>query len=139
MDSVVIILPNETALVAQAQVEPAAFAAIYDHYFSRVYNYVRYRIADVHLADDLTAQIFERTLARIGKYKPERAPFAAWLFAIARNPLATPESWQVSLPALPPTAGWKKWSSIATKPPGLRATCCCGRRMTSATLSAAQP
>jgi len=85
MDSAIAILPDETTLVAQAKVEPAAFAAIYDHYFSRVYNYARYRLADAQTADDVTAQIFERTLANIGHYQPERAPFAAWLFAIARN------------------------------------------------------
>ena len=85
MDSSVGVLPNELALVARATVEPAAFAAIYDHYFPRVYNYVRYRVSDAGTVDDLTAQIFERVLAKIGRYDSERAPFAAWLFAIARN------------------------------------------------------
>jgi RNA polymerase sigma-70 factor (ECF subfamily) len=85
MDGTVAVLPNELALVARATAEPAAFAAIYDHYFPRVYNYVRYRVGDVEAADDLTAQVFERTLVNIGRYRPERAPFAAWLFAIARN------------------------------------------------------
>jgi len=85
MDGTVAVLPNEPALVARATVEPAAFAAIYDHYFPRVYNYVRYRVGDAETADDVTAQVFERALARIGSYRPERAPFAAWLFAIARN------------------------------------------------------
>ncbi|MCG2770213.1 MAG: sigma-70 family RNA polymerase sigma factor [Anaerolineae bacterium] len=79
------VLPNELALVSRARVEPAAFAAVYDHYFPRVYNYVRYRVNDPATADDLTAQVFERVLARIRGYNPERAPFAAWLFAIARN------------------------------------------------------
>jgi RNA polymerase sigma-70 factor (ECF subfamily) len=79
------VLPNELVLVARATAEPAAFATIYDHYFPRVYNYVRYRVGDAETADDLTAQVFERTLVNIGRYRPERAPFAAWLFAIARN------------------------------------------------------
>jgi RNA polymerase sigma-70 factor (ECF subfamily) len=85
MDSAIAILPDEPALIAQAKAEPAAFAAIYDHYFSRVYNYVRYRVNDAGATDDLTAQIFERALTNIGRYQTERAPFAAWLFAIARN------------------------------------------------------
>lgn len=85
MDGTVALLPDELALVARASAEPAAFAAIYDHYFPRVYNYVRYRVADAQEADDLTAQIFERALVHIGGYCPERAPFAVWLFAIARN------------------------------------------------------
>jgi RNA polymerase sigma factor (sigma-70 family) len=85
LDSISAVLPNELALVRRAVVEPAAFAAIYDHYFPRVYNYVRYRVRDVQTADDITAQIFERALTNIGRFRPERAPFAAWLFAIARN------------------------------------------------------
>jgi RNA polymerase sigma factor (sigma-70 family) len=76
---------NELALVARATVEPAAFAAIYDHYFPRIYTYVSYRVRDASTADDLTATIFERALAKIGTYRPDGAPFAVWLFAIARN------------------------------------------------------
>jgi RNA polymerase sigma-70 factor (ECF subfamily) len=85
MDGTVAVLSNELALVARAMAEPAAFAVIYDHYFPRVYNYVRYRVRDAETADDVTAQVFERALVRIGSYRPERAPFATWLFAIARN------------------------------------------------------
>ena len=85
MDGTVAVLANELALVARATAEPAAFAAIYDHYFPRVYNYVRYRVRDAETADDITAQIFERALVSIGSYRPKRAPFAAWLFGIARN------------------------------------------------------
>jgi RNA polymerase sigma-70 factor (ECF subfamily) len=85
MDGTVAVLPNELALVARAIAEPAAFVTIYDHYFPRVYNYVRYRVRDAATADDVTAQVFERALVSISSYRPERGPFAPWLFAIARN------------------------------------------------------
>jgi RNA polymerase sigma-70 factor, ECF subfamily len=78
-------LANETALAAQAAVEPDAFATIYDHYFSRVFTYIRARVNDDQSADDLTAQVFERALTKISRYQPEQAPFGAWLFGIARN------------------------------------------------------
>lgn len=78
-------LPNEKALLATAVAEPAAFAAIYDHYFPRVYNYVRYRVADPAAVDDLAAKIFEKALVYLSSYRAERAPFAVWLFTIARN------------------------------------------------------
>jgi RNA polymerase sigma-70 factor, ECF subfamily len=78
-------LPNELSLVTQATLNTAAFAALYDYYFSRVYNYVRYRLQDADATDDVTAQVFERALNSIGSYRPEKAPFSAWLFAIARN------------------------------------------------------
>lgn len=62
-----------------------AFLRHYDEYFPRVYNYARYRCGDPACADDLTAQVFERALARLDDFDPQRAPFGAWLFAIARN------------------------------------------------------
>ncbi len=85
MESSIAVLPDELALVSRAVAEPAAFAAIYDHYFPRVYNYVMYRVGNLETADDLTAQAFERVLEKIGSYRPERAPFGAWLFAVVRN------------------------------------------------------
>ena len=58
---------------------------MYDDYFGRVYNYVRYRCELDIVAEDLTALIFERALTRLENFDPDRGPFGAWLFAIARN------------------------------------------------------
>ncbi len=85
MDGAIGTLAQEMALVGCAKAEPSAFAAIYDHYYPRVYTYIRYRVNDAETADDLTAQVFERVLVKIGLYNPAQAPFAAWLFALARN------------------------------------------------------
>jgi RNA polymerase sigma factor (sigma-70 family) len=74
------------ALRDKAQViTPQEFLALYDEYFQRVYNYTRYRCGDAHTADDLTAAIFERIFNRLGDYCPQRGPFGAWLFTIARG------------------------------------------------------
>lgn len=85
MGNLLAALPDEHELVSRAVSKPAAFAAIYDHYFPRIYNYARYRVGEAGAADEITARIFEQTLTKIGGYRPERAPFAAWLFGIARN------------------------------------------------------
>lgn len=85
MDGLALMLENESALVERAQASPAAFAPIYDHYFPRIFTYVRYRVPDAPTADDLTAHIFEKALVNMNAYRPERAPFGAWLFGIARN------------------------------------------------------
>lgn len=77
--------PDEAALVAQASCSAAAFVQLYRRYYPRVYNYMRYRCDDRATAEDLTAEVFERLLSKIGAYHPERGPFSAWLFAIARN------------------------------------------------------
>jgi RNA polymerase sigma-70 factor (ECF subfamily) len=85
MDSTVAALPNEVALVVRAAAEPAAFTALYDYYFPRVYNYIRYRVREADAADDITTHVFEVALVKLSRYRQERAPFAVWLFAIARN------------------------------------------------------
>ena len=73
----------EDKVVADAGPEP--FVILYDRYFTRVYNYVRYRCSEASEADDLTAQVFLKALINVDKYDPEKAPFDAWLFTIARN------------------------------------------------------
>src|SRR4051812_41967523 len=79
--------PDEQALAARAATDREAFAALYDLYFPRVYNYARYRVRDPMLADDITSQAFEHALSALGTFDARRAPFGAWLFAIVRNTL----------------------------------------------------
>jgi len=85
MDGIAVSLANEKALVAQAAAQPEAFGPIYDHYFTPVYRYVRYRVQDANAAEDITSEVFERALRHITSYRPERGEFALWLLAIARN------------------------------------------------------
>jgi len=84
-DKTFVALSNERALIDQAKNDPAAFSAVYDFYFARVYNYARYRVLDCNTADDLTSEIFESVLKNLHTYRPEKGPFSAWLFTIARN------------------------------------------------------
>ena len=57
---------DEGASVRRAAAEPAAFDVVYDRYFSRVWNYVRYRVATPETADDLTSEVFEKALRKLG-------------------------------------------------------------------------
>ena len=79
---------NPDILARDAVNDPAAFIQLYDQYFSRVYNYIRYRCADPDAADDLTAQVFERLLKQIGRYSADRGSFEPWLFSLVRNQVA---------------------------------------------------
>jgi DNA-directed RNA polymerase specialized sigma24 family protein len=76
--------PNGRTLAAQAA-DPAASGAIDDHCFARVYSHVCYRAGSAQAVEDLTAVTLERALVQLDRYDPARAPFAAWLSAIARN------------------------------------------------------
>lgn len=79
------LLTGSGVLEKTGGLEQVAFLRLYDEYFPRVYNYARYRCGDAEAADDLTAQTFERALAHLEDYDPQRAPIGAWLFGIARN------------------------------------------------------
>jgi len=79
-------------LAVRAAEDPAAFASLFDRYYKRVNNYVHYRCTDWEAAEELCADIFERVLASIGAYRPERGAFEPWLFAIARR--AVSDHWR---------------------------------------------
>ncbi len=79
--------PDEQRLVDAAQRQPAAFAALYDRYLVRIYRYLLNRVGNTTDAEDLTSQVFLDALRALPRYQPT-APFAAWLFAIARRRLA---------------------------------------------------
>ena len=83
------------------------FAQQYRAYLPRVLNYVRLRVDDEDLAQDLAAHTFERALARIQTLRDMDA-FGGWLFRIARNVIAghyrhrkrhLPLDWAEELPA----------------------------------------
>jgi RNA polymerase sigma-70 factor (ECF subfamily) len=87
-------LPSQTGSPAQleperlaqnAQKDPQSFAVLFDCYYPRVFNYIRYRCQDTETAEDLTSQVFERLLKKIHQYSTARGLFEPWLFAIVRN------------------------------------------------------
>jgi RNA polymerase sigma-70 factor (ECF subfamily) len=64
-----------------------SFEEVYDGYFARIYNYIRYRVIDRGATDDLVSAVFEKVLDKYDSFDPARAPLEPWLFAIARNTL----------------------------------------------------
>jgi RNA polymerase sigma-70 factor (ECF subfamily) len=87
--SATLTLPNEQALVARAKADPAAFAAIYDHYYPRIFNYAMVRLGDPEAANDVTAGVFEKVLNALHRYRPDRGEFGGWIFVIARNEVSS--------------------------------------------------
>jgi len=76
---------EEAALIRAAQADPAAFGALYQRYFARVYWYLRARTPTAEDAGDLAQQVFLHALEALPRYRERGLPFAAWLFRIARN------------------------------------------------------
>jgi RNA polymerase sigma-70 factor (ECF subfamily) len=61
--------------------------ALYHHYLPRILNYIRLRTDGEAVAQDLTAEVFERAVQKQHTLRQPKA-FGAWLFAIARNTVA---------------------------------------------------
>ena len=60
---------------------------LYRQYLPRILNYVRLRVGDEELAQDLTAAVMERAVSRQHTLRRPEA-FGAWLFSIARTTVA---------------------------------------------------
>ena len=79
---------DERLLIEAAKKDPGRFAELYEQNLDRVYAYIARRIGDRDAAEDLTAEVFRRALANLGRFEWRGAPFAAWLFQIAANAIA---------------------------------------------------
>jgi RNA polymerase sigma factor (sigma-70 family) len=64
-----------------------AFTELYEEFLPKVLAFISYRVADTHLAEDLTSAVFEKAMIKFNTYDTKKGKFATWLFSIARNTL----------------------------------------------------
>lgn len=76
---------DEAFLVAAAKKDPARFAELYDRHFDRIYAFVARRVGNRPEAEDVTSEVFQKALDKIGKFEWRGTPFLAWLYRIAWN------------------------------------------------------
>lgn len=77
---------DEQALVERAKGgDQEALAELYERYLPRVYRFVAVRLSATEDVEDVTATIFLKMVDGLRSYEWRGAPFAAWLFRIARN------------------------------------------------------
>lgn len=75
---------DEQQLLQRAQQGNAdAFAQLYRANVQAIYRYIYHRVNDVHLAEDLTGDVFTRALKSMATYRDQGKPFVAWLYRIA--------------------------------------------------------
>jgi RNA polymerase sigma-70 factor (ECF subfamily) len=77
-------------LVAQLQAgaADAALTELDRRYGRRIYHFVFGMVRDVHLAQDIAQEVFEKVLVKHDLYRPG-TNFRAWLFEVARNQALT--------------------------------------------------
>ena len=67
------------------RLDSRAIGAIYDQYFSEVYRYIRYRINDDALAEDIASDVFVRLLEAVQKKQGPQSSLRGWLIATASH------------------------------------------------------
>ncbi len=73
-------------LVRKAQKgDSASFAALYEHFYNKIFRYVSFKSGSPTDAEDITEEVFLRMLESITSFKWKGYPFSSWLFRIAHN------------------------------------------------------
>lgn len=81
-------LPDEDRLLDRARRgDRKAVAQLYETFFDPVYQFIRWRVNDLHLAEDLTSEVFIRFLSALQGPHAPRQTVRGWLFRVARNVL----------------------------------------------------
>jgi RNA polymerase sigma-70 factor (ECF subfamily) len=79
-------LPEDSELISRAQSgEVEAFGELYKRYLDTIYRYIRVRVSEDLIAEDLTEIVFLRSYERLERYKERGLPFSAFLYRVARN------------------------------------------------------
>jgi RNA polymerase sigma-70 factor (ECF subfamily) len=80
-------LPTEYDLLEQAsRGDQDALRQIYVAYFTPIYQFIRIRVGDAHLAEDLASEVFLDFVAAVkGRSAGPRQNLRGWLFRVARN------------------------------------------------------
>ncbi len=76
---------DEKRLIARAKRDPQAFGDLYELYIDRVFKYVKVRVGDTTVTEDIVSDIWFKALKSIDRYDHRGKPFAAWLFTIVSN------------------------------------------------------
>ncbi len=86
---ILIVLPDitiEDRLLAQAkQGDREALMRIYDTYFPPIYNFIRLRVDDTFLAEDLASDVFIKLVETLRRRNAPNHSLRGWLFKVARN------------------------------------------------------
>jgi RNA polymerase sigma-70 factor, ECF subfamily len=76
---------EKNALEGVQNLNSKLISAIYDKYFPEVYRYVRYRLNDQYVAEDITSDVFVRLLQAVQNKHGPQTNLKAWLLATASH------------------------------------------------------
>ncbi len=75
---------DESSLIERAKrYDRKAISELYKRHVQSIYRYIYYRVGDVNVAEDLTADVFLKALEGLESFTYRGIPFSAWLYRIA--------------------------------------------------------
>ena len=79
-------LSDEAILIQKAKdFDSGAWTQIYRLHYPKIYAYLRHRLGDVDLAEDIAARVFLHAVEGIGSFTYRGFSLSSWLFRIAHN------------------------------------------------------
>lgn len=79
------IMDPDSTLASARNLDEKALTAIHDEFYPHVYRYVRYRLEDEQLVEDIAAEVFLRFLDTLKRKGAEVRDVRAWLLGTATN------------------------------------------------------
>lgn len=79
------LLADEALAGRAAARDPAAWGLVFERHYAAVFSFVRYRLHDATIAEDLASQVFETAFTIADRFDWQGVPIQAWLIGIARN------------------------------------------------------
>ncbi|MHC4212833.1 MAG: RNA polymerase sigma factor, partial [Planctomycetota bacterium] len=79
------ITANDAQLIAEARIDPEAFARLYRRHYEQVFRYCVHRLFNRQTAEDITSVVFLKTVENFGRFKGTEQQFRNWIFKIATN------------------------------------------------------
>jgi RNA polymerase sigma-70 factor (ECF subfamily) len=80
-----LMIDDHTELDGLRRLESKAVAAVYNRYFPEVYRYVRYRLGDEVLAEDIASEVFTRFLEAEHRRRGPATNVRGWLIGTANH------------------------------------------------------
>jgi RNA polymerase sigma-70 factor (ECF subfamily) len=79
-------IPSEDRLLARArQGQQDAIMQIYESYFPPIFQFIRLRVGEQALAEDLASEVFVKLVGSLQNHSAPRHSLRGWLFRVARN------------------------------------------------------
>lgn len=78
-------IKRQRKIFAKKELTKKDFSKIYETHYDKVLSFVKKRVTNDAVAEDLTSEIFEKVLISLADFQWQGITVSAWIFKIARN------------------------------------------------------